>query len=225
MRLRGKIVLRGLARPAGLEPAASDLEGRCSIQLSYGRLISIVHANEGSSLPSVPRLQNTAPLMHPQSHALGALLEFRRKNARRMKGPCIRSRALYPTELRAPECIVPENAAPLMHPRHADGGEVLRILAEKQSPNEGPCIEETFCHTGRGSINRLAWRITVTNGRSHLTTPDNWSARDESTRGRDRLQPRREPGVRLPRHARRHVPTRQTMPLSRCLSLRDQRKT
>ncbi len=27
-----------VARPAGLEPAASDLEGRCSIQLSYGRL-------------------------------------------------------------------------------------------------------------------------------------------------------------------------------------------
>jgi hypothetical protein len=27
-----------LARPAGLEPATSDLEGRCSIQLSYGRV-------------------------------------------------------------------------------------------------------------------------------------------------------------------------------------------
>ena len=26
-----------LARPAGLEPAATGLEGRCSIQLSYGR--------------------------------------------------------------------------------------------------------------------------------------------------------------------------------------------
>jgi hypothetical protein len=30
--------LRKVARPAGLEPAAPGLEGRCSIQLSYGRV-------------------------------------------------------------------------------------------------------------------------------------------------------------------------------------------
>ena len=30
--------LENLARPAGFEPAATGLEGRCSIQLSYGRI-------------------------------------------------------------------------------------------------------------------------------------------------------------------------------------------
>ncbi len=31
-----------MARPAGLEPAAPGLEGRCSLQLSYGRNTAIV---------------------------------------------------------------------------------------------------------------------------------------------------------------------------------------
>jgi hypothetical protein len=29
-----------VARPAGIEPATAGLEGRCSIRLSYGRLIN-----------------------------------------------------------------------------------------------------------------------------------------------------------------------------------------
>ena len=34
-----------MVRPAGLEPATLGLEGRCSIQMSYGRIIFITSLN------------------------------------------------------------------------------------------------------------------------------------------------------------------------------------
>src|SRR3954471_8815085 len=38
-------ILNLRARPAGVEPAARGLEGRCSIQLSYGRMLMIEGAD------------------------------------------------------------------------------------------------------------------------------------------------------------------------------------
>src|SRR5438105_6604614 len=57
-----------MARPAGLEPTTTGLEGRCSIQLSYGRTLY----GDGLASPTVSRtLCSIAPL-RGRSHPLDA---------------------------------------------------------------------------------------------------------------------------------------------------------
>ncbi len=52
--------IRQMARPAGLEPATLGLEGRCSIQMSYGRITPGPGYYHKPSL-AVPDTEHTGP--------------------------------------------------------------------------------------------------------------------------------------------------------------------
>jgi hypothetical protein len=54
-----------VARPTGLEPAATGLEGRCSIQLSYGRVAQLYPVTPRKSLPHVGSLDLDALVPFP----------------------------------------------------------------------------------------------------------------------------------------------------------------
>ena len=68
----GKLRSVRMARPAGFEPAASSLEGSCSIQLSYGRLRREVTAIDVRTNRATPRLMKAEGegLRHVEARAL-----------------------------------------------------------------------------------------------------------------------------------------------------------
>ena len=109
--------LRKVARPAGLEPATPGLEGRCSIQLSYGRGRPDLTASRRSRRPADFGCKLTAhDSTRPVADAHQALARAPRQPAPRDQGT-LRRRVR-----RAAERIPGTGAARLLHPRARPAG-------------------------------------------------------------------------------------------------------
>ena len=59
-----------VARPEGVEPPTSGLEGRCSIQLSYGRMLRVLIGLASSDFAPRPRAQPRCNQTHRLCHPL-----------------------------------------------------------------------------------------------------------------------------------------------------------
>src|SRR5689334_21375182 len=90
-----------MARPAGLEPATPGLEGRCSIQLSYGRSGVIVRDGRPALVHGDPRRRRPATDTGPRGHP-------------RTSG-CIRKSAAVRDSIGAPR--IPARSTPMRYDR------------------------------------------------------------------------------------------------------------
>ena len=60
---------RRLARPEGIEPPTLGLEGRCSIQLSYGRIKGLHDIGDESTPPCADHVLSDVTEMGPKKEA------------------------------------------------------------------------------------------------------------------------------------------------------------
>ena len=89
-----------LARPEGLEPPTSGLEGRCSVQLSYGRFSKNYRVSKGARTLN-PRIHS--PVLYQLSYTHRKSKKVGAPGGNRTPDLRLRRPTLYPSELRAPE--------------------------------------------------------------------------------------------------------------------------
>jgi hypothetical protein len=82
-----------MARPAGLEPATLGLEGRCSIQMSYGRIVTCDLSEDNKSSEGSGRgreIRTPDPLVPNQMRYQAALCPDFFENTSSKEGEMIR---------------------------------------------------------------------------------------------------------------------------------------